>query len=49
VHVVRTADFTLQPNAAGAWKVTAYNVTVVRDGVDLTPPTTSATTTGAAK
>jgi hypothetical protein len=50
VHVVRTADFTLQPDAAGAWKVTAYNVIVVRDGVDLIPTTTSAaTTTGAAK
>jgi hypothetical protein len=51
VHVIRTADFTLQPDAAGAWKITAYNVTVARDGIDATPTTTTAaaSTTGAAK
>jgi hypothetical protein len=43
VHVVRLADFTLQPGGFGSWKITAYNVTVVREGIDL------ATTTGAAK
>jgi len=51
VHVVRLADFTLQPDGFGSWKITAYNVTVVRDGIDLAPTTTAAaaTTTGATK
>jgi hypothetical protein len=51
VHVVRTADFTLQPDGSGAWKITAYNVTVARDGIDASPTTTTgaASTTGAAK
>ena len=51
LHIVRKADFTLQPDASGAWKITAYNVLVTRDGADLSPTTTSgaATTTGATK
>jgi hypothetical protein len=51
VHVIRKADFTLQPDATGLWKITAYDVLVTRDGVDLSPSTSSgaATTTGAAK
>jgi hypothetical protein len=51
LHIVRKADFTLQPDASGAWKITAYNVVVTREGADLSPTTTSgaATTTGAAK
>ena len=50
LHVVRSADFTLQPDGAGAWKITAYNVTVARDGGELSPTTTApAATTGAAK
>jgi hypothetical protein len=51
LHIVRKADFTLQPDASGAWKITAYDVAVARDGTDLSPTTTSgaATTTGAAK
>lgn len=51
LHIVRRADFTLQPDVSGAWKVTAYNVLVSRDGANLSPTTTSgaATTTGAAK
>jgi hypothetical protein len=51
LHVVRKADFTLQPDAAGAWKISAYDVVVTRDGANLSTPTTSAasTTTGAAK
>jgi hypothetical protein len=51
VHVVRIADFTLQPDATtGAWKITAYNVAVTREGTEL-PPTASsgAATTGAAQ
>jgi hypothetical protein len=49
LHVVRTADLVFQPDATGAWKVTAYNVAVTRDGAGLTPTTTStaAPTTGA--
>ena len=50
LHVVRRADFTLQPDGAGGWKITAYNVTVARDGGELSPTTTApAATTGAAK
>jgi hypothetical protein len=51
LHIVRKADFTLQPDGSGAWKITAYDVAVARDGADLSPTTTSgaATTTGAAK
>src|SRR3954471_581291 len=26
LHIVRKADFTLQPDASGAWKITAYDV-----------------------
>ncbi len=50
LHIVRRGDFTLQPDGTGAWKITAYNVLVTRDGADLSPTTTSgaATTTGAA-
>jgi hypothetical protein len=51
LHIVRRADFTLQPDGSGAWKITAYDMLVTRDGADLSPTTTSgaATTTGAAK
>jgi hypothetical protein len=49
LHVVRNGSFTLQPDPSGTWKITAYNVTVIRDGADLTPKTTSATTTTGAK
>lgn len=51
LHVVRRADFTLQPDPAGVWKISAYDVVVSRDGANLSPTTTSgaAPTTGAAK
>jgi hypothetical protein len=51
LHVIRKADFTLEPDASGAWKITAYDVVVSRDGAGLSPTTTSraTTTTGAAK
>jgi hypothetical protein len=51
LHVIRRADFTLQPDASGLWKITAYNVVVTRDGTDLAPTTTAgaASTTGAKK
>jgi hypothetical protein len=50
LHVVRTADLVFQPDASGAWKVTAYNAAVARDGAGLSPTTTSTSaTTGAAK
>ncbi len=51
LHIVRKADFILQPDGSGAWKITAYDVAVARDGAGLSPTTTSgaATTTGAAK
>jgi hypothetical protein len=51
LHIVRKANFTLQPDGSGTWKITAYDVAVARDGAGLSPTTTSgaATTTGAAK
>jgi hypothetical protein len=51
LHVVRRADFTLQPDGAGGWKITAYDMVVARDGADLSPTTTTAATatTGGAK
>jgi hypothetical protein len=52
LHVARKVDFTLQPDAAGSWKITAYDVVVSRSGTDLSPTTTSGratSTTGAAK
>ncbi|HLM17007.1 MAG TPA: hypothetical protein VK549_04230 [Acidimicrobiia bacterium] len=51
VHILRKANFTLQPDATGAWKITAYDVLVARDGTELSPTSTSgaATTTGAKK
>ena len=51
LHVIRRGDFVLQPDPSGAWKITAYNVAVVREGADLSPTTTSAAapTTGVAK
>lgn len=50
LHVVRSATFTLQPDASGTWKITAYDVLVAREGATLSPTTTSATSsTGAAK
>jgi hypothetical protein len=51
LHIFRRVNFTLQPDGSGAWKITAYDVLVARDGSDLSPTTTSgaATTTGAKK
>lgn len=51
LHIVRRADFVLQPDPSGTWKITAYDVVVARDGAGLSPTTTSAAapTTGAAK
>lgn len=45
LHIVRRADFVLAPDAAGAWKVTSYDLVVTRDGAGLSETTT---TTGAA-
>jgi len=50
LHIVRKADFVLQPDATGAWKISAYSAVVSRQGAGLTATTTSApTTTGAKK
>jgi hypothetical protein len=51
LHVTRTANFTLQPDPSGTWKITAYQVAVTRDGANLSTTTTAtvAPTTGAAK
>ena len=45
LHIVRRADFVLQPADAGGWKITAYSMVVTRDGAGLSPTTT---TTGVA-
>src|SRR5713101_2471803 len=42
LHIVRNADLVLAPDASGAWKVTAYNVSVTRGGAGLDTPTTTA-------
>ena len=54
LHIVRKADFVLQPDVTGAWKITAYSAVVAREGAGLSPTTTSSTpsaasTTGAKK
>ncbi len=56
LHITRKADFVLQPDATGAWKITAYSAVVAREGAGLSPTTTStpssapaAATTGAKK
>ena len=50
LHIVRKADFVLQPDPTGTWKITAYNVVVTREGAGLSPTTTTAVaTTGATK
>jgi hypothetical protein len=51
LHVIRRADLVLQPDPAGTWKITAYTISVAREGAGLTPTTTTgaSTTTGAAK
>lgn len=48
LHVVRRADFVLQPDPAGVLKITAYDVAVVREGAGLSPTTTSSTSSGPA-
>lgn len=53
LHVVRQANFALQPDPSGAWKITSYDMIVSRSGAGLTPPTTTtkavSSTTGAKK
>jgi hypothetical protein len=51
LHVNRTANFVFQPDPSGTWKITAYDVSVTRDGAGLSPTTTStaAPTPGASK
>jgi hypothetical protein len=46
LHIVRRADFVLAPDGTGAWKVTAYDMVVTRDGAGLD---TTTTTTGVAQ
>lgn len=41
LHIQRKVDFTIAPDATGAWKVTAYDVVVTRAGGGVTGPTTS--------
>ena len=51
IHIVRQADLVLAPDG-GAWKITAYNMLVTREGGGLGTPTTttaSSATTRAAK
>jgi hypothetical protein len=47
IHIVRRADFVLAPDAAGAWKVTAYSMVVSREGGGLGTTTTTTATAGA--
>ncbi|MFI5046802.1 MAG: hypothetical protein ACHQIG_07030 [Acidimicrobiia bacterium] len=45
LHIVRTGSFVLSPDATGAWKVSAYDMTVTRDGDGVDIPSTTAVTT----
>ncbi len=52
LHIARKADFVVQPDGFGGWRITSYSMVVTRDGAGLSPTTTTtatATTTGAAK
>ena len=51
LHIVRKADFVVQPNGFGGWLITSYSMIVTRDGAGLsaTTTTTATATTGAAK
>ncbi len=42
LHIERRVDFVLSPDAAGAWRVTSYNMVVTRAGSGLDPTTTTA-------
>jgi hypothetical protein len=46
LHIVRKGDLVLTPDPSGAWKVTAFNIAVVRSGGGIdAPATTGAPTT----
>ena len=53
LHIVRKADFVVQPDGFGGWRITSYSMVVTRDGAGLSPTTTTTATattvTGAAK
>jgi hypothetical protein len=49
LHIVRTGDLVLSPDASGAWKITAYNFGVARTGAGLDPTTTTVPTATTAK
>ncbi len=49
LHIVRTGDLVLSPDASGAWKITAYNFGVARTGAGLDPTTTTVPTPTTAK
>jgi hypothetical protein len=49
IHIVRRADLVLAPDGSGAWKITAYDVLVTREGGGLDTPTTTTAATGAVK
>jgi hypothetical protein len=49
LHIVRTGDLVLTPDASGAWKITAYNFGVARTGAGLDPTTTTVPTPTTAK
>jgi hypothetical protein len=52
LHIVRNAEFVVQPTGFGGWRITAYRMVVTRDGAGLSPTTTTTATpatTGAPK
>jgi len=49
LHIVRTGDLVVTPDASGAWKITAYNFGVARTGAGLDPTTTTVPTPTTAK
>ena len=42
LHIVRTGHFVLSPDGSGAWKVSAFDVQVTRDGGGIDVPVTTA-------
>ena len=47
LHILRSGYFVLTPDPAGVWKVSAYGITVGREGGGIDATTTTAATTGA--
>jgi hypothetical protein len=45
LHIVRRADFVVQPDGFGGWRITSYDIVVTRDGAGLSATTTTTAAT----